>query len=139
MVSYPILIFKLEYYGVRGIANNWFQSFLTNGKQFTSVNDYNSTCQQITHGVPQSSVLGPLLFLLFINDLHLSDNDSKVHHFADDTNPLFSNKSSKKVNNCINHYLALLIRWLRANKISLNATKTETVIFRPKHKSITST
>ena len=139
MVSYPILISKLEYYGVRGIANNWFQSFLSNGKQFTSVNDHNSTYQQITHGVPQSSVLGPLLFLLFINDLHLSDNDSKVHHFADDTNPLFSNKSLKKINSCINHYLALLIQWLRANKISLNATKTETAIFRPKHKRITST
>ena len=58
-VSHPIMISKLEYYGIRGITNNWFQSFLTNRKQFTNVNDYNSTYQQITHGVPQRSVLGP--------------------------------------------------------------------------------
>ena len=76
------MISKLEYYGVRAIGNNWFQSFLTDRKQFTSVNDYNSTHQQITHGVPQGSAPVPLLFLLFINDF----NDSKVHHFADDTN-----------------------------------------------------
>ena len=96
MVSHPILIPKLKYYGVRVIANNWFQSFLTNRKQFTNVNDYNSTYQQITHDVPQGSVLGPLLFILFINDLHLSVMNSKVHHFADHSNLLFSSKSLKK-------------------------------------------
>ena len=88
MVSYPIFISKLEYYGVRGIANNWFQSFLTNRKQFTSVNDYNSTYQQITHCVPQGSVLGILLLILFINDLHLFVND--------DIHLLFTNNSLKK-------------------------------------------
>ena len=96
MVSYPIFISKLEYYGVRGIANNWFQFFLTNRKQFTSVNDYNSTYQQIIHGVPEGSVLGSLLFIFFTNDLHLSVYDRKVHHFANDTNLLFRNKSFKK-------------------------------------------
>ena len=88
MVSYPIFISKLEYYGVRGIANNWFQFFLTNRKQFTSVNDYNSTYQQITHHVPQGSVLGLLLFILFINDLDLFVND--------DIHLLFTNNSLKK-------------------------------------------
>ena len=88
MVSYPIFISKLEYYGVRGIANNWFQFFLTNRKQFTSVNDYNSTYQQITHRVPQGSVLGLLLFILFINDLDLFVND--------DIHLLFTNNSLKK-------------------------------------------
>ena len=88
MVSYPIFISKLEYYGVRGIANNWFQSFLTNRKQFTSVNDYNSTYQQITHRVPQGSVLGILLLILFINDLDLFVND--------DIHLLFTNNSLKK-------------------------------------------
>ena len=96
-ISHPILILKLQYYGVRGISSNWFQSFLTNKKQFTSANDYNSPYQQITHSVPQGSVLGPLLFILFINVLHLSVKDRKVHHFADDTNLLFSNKSLKKI------------------------------------------
>ena len=124
-------------YGVKGIANNWFQSFLTNRKQFTIVNDYNSRYQQITHCVPQGSVLVPLLFILFINELHLSVNDSKVHHVADDTNLLFSNTSLKKINSCINHDLALLIQLLKANKINLNLTKSEIGIFRPKQKSRT--
>ena len=95
-VSPRFLISKLKYYGVRGITINWFQSFLTNRKQFTSVNDYNSTYQQIIHGVPEGSVLGSLLFIFFTNDLHLSVYDRKVHHFADDTNLLFRNKSFKK-------------------------------------------
>ena len=109
-VIHPILVSKLEYYGVRGIANDRFQSFLTNKKQFTNGNDYNSTYQQITHGIPQGFVLGPLLFILCISDLYLSVNNRKVHHFADDTNLLFSSKSFKKMNSCINHDLALLIQ-----------------------------
>ena len=128
MVSYPIFISKLEYYGVRGIANNWFQSFLTNRKQFTSVNDYNSTYQQITHCVPQGSVLGILLLLLFINDLHLFVND--------DIHLLFTNNSLK--NKQLHKPCPYPINTLaEENKICLNATKAETVIFLPKHKSIT--
>ena len=78
-----------------------------------------------------------MLFIVFINDLNLSVNSSKVHHFADDTNLLLINKSLKKINSLINHDLALLVQWLRANKISLNTSKTEIIIFRPKHKIIT--
>lgn len=80
------------------------------------------------------TILGPLLLILFINDLHLPVNDRKVHHFPDDTNLLFSNKSLKKINSSINYKLALLIPWLRANRSSFNATKTEFFIFRPKQK-----
>ena len=93
--------------------------------------------QDITHVVPQGSVLGPLLFILFINDLHTSVKTSNVHHFADDTNLLFINKSLKMINKLINHSLALLVQWLQANKISLNTSKTELVLFRPKGNAIT--
>ena len=113
------------------------RSFLTNRKQYRSINGYDSTPQDITHGVPQGSVLGPLLFILFINDLHTSVKSSKVHHFADDTNLLFINKSLKMINKLINHDLALLVQWLQANKISLNASKTELLLFRPKGNAIT--
>ena len=135
-VNHNILLTKLEHYGIKGNANYWLRSFLTDRKQYTSVTGKDSNSQEITHGVPQGSVLGPLLFIIFINDLNLSVT-SKVNHFADDTNLLLINKSLKKINSLINHDLALLIQWLRANKISLNTSKTEIIIFRPKHKIIT--
>ena len=135
-VNHEILLKKLEHYGIRGIANYWLRSFLTNRKQYTNIKGQNSSPQEITHGVPQGSILGPLLFIIFINDLNLSVRSSKVHHFADDTNLLLIDKSLKKINTLINHDLALLVQWLRANKISLNTSKTEIVIFRPKQKTI---
>ena len=82
------------------------------------------------YGVPQGSVLGPLLFIIFINDLNVSIKSSKVHHFADDTNLLLINKSLKQINKLINHDLALLVQWLRSNKISFNTSKTEILLFR---------
>ena len=111
--------------------------FVHSWKQYTSVTGKNSNSQEITHGVLQGSVLRPLLFIIFINALNLSVTSSKVHYFADDTNLVLKNKSLKKTNSFINHDLALLVQWLRANKISLNTSKTEIVIFRPKHKVIT--
>ena len=130
-----MLLTKLEHYGIKGNTNYWRHSFLTDRKKYTSVTGKDSISQEITHGVPQGSVLGPLLFIIFINDLSLLITSSKVHHFADDTNLLLINKSIKKINSLINH--DLLSTWHRANKISLNTSKTEIVIFRQKHKIIT--
>ena len=90
------------------------------------------------YGVHQGSALGPLLFIIFINDLNVSIKSSKAHHFVDDTNLLLINKSLKQINKLINHDLAPLVQWLRSNKISLNNSKTEILLFRPKEKTITS-
>ena len=87
-------------------------------------------------GVPQGSVLGPLLFLIYINDLHNAIKYSKVHHFADDTNLLVSDMSIKVIQKRINLDLKYLCKWLKANKIALNASKTEVVIFRNINKPI---
>ena len=89
----------------------------------------------ISYGVPQGLVLVLLLFLIYINDLNKAIKYNDVYHFADDTNLLLSDKSLKKINKHINHDLKLLNIWLWANKISLNARKTEIILFRPKSQS----
>ena len=99
---------KLEYYGIKGTTYNWFQSFLCGRMQFTQIKDSESSLKTISHSVPQSSVLGPLLFIIFINDMHNSIEHSKMHHYADDTNLLLTDNSLKKINKYVNHDLSLL-------------------------------
>ena len=85
-------------------------------------------------GVPQGSVLGPLLFLIYINDLHKAIQYCKVHHFADDTNLFHASMSVKNLNKLVNCVMKDLSKWLSANKISLNVEKTELVIFKSPRK-----
>ena len=87
-VDHKILIRKHEHYKVRGTAKDWFYLYLANRKQVVSINNHNSTIQEILAGVPQGSVLGPLLFLIYINDLHNWIKYSRTYPFADDTNIL---------------------------------------------------
>ena len=96
-MDHNILLKKLEYYGVRGLANDWFRSYLTNRQQFVSINGINSKKLPMKYGVPQGSVLGPLLFLVYINDLNKAIIHSITHHFADDTNLLVVGKTFKHV------------------------------------------
>ena len=90
----------------------------------------------VKYGVPQGSVLGPLLFLIFINDLNIAIKNSETFHFADDTCLLNIKDSIKKINKVVNKDLKFLIQWLHANKISLNVAKTEVIIFRRKKKQL---
>ena len=117
-VDHKILLHKLEHYGIRGICNDWLKSYLSDGKQFVSVNGYNSDLMPVDCGVPQGSVLGPLLFLIYINDLHKAIQYCKVHHFADDTNLFHTSKSVKNLNELINRDMKHLNNWLGAYKIS---------------------
>ena len=128
-VDHKILLHKLEYYGIRGICN-----YLSDRKQFVSINGYNSDLMPFDCGVPQGSVLGPLLFLIYINDLHKAIQYCKVHHFADDTNLFHTSKSVKKLNKLVNRDMKHLNNWLSANKISFNEEKTELVIFKSPRK-----
>ena len=96
-VDHQILLAKLNHYGIRGVSNDWFKSYLSNRHQYVSINGYKSGLAAINCGVPQGSVLGPLLFLLYINDLNQAIKSCKVHHFADDTNLLCFSNSVKKL------------------------------------------
>ena len=135
-VDHSILLSKLGHYGIRGVANNWFRSYLSDRKQFVSINDEKSDMAPMNYGVPQGSVLGPLLFLIYINDLHNAIIYSKTCHFADDTAILYANHSLKQLQKHVNIDLKHLCHWLKANKISLNAGKTELMIFRNPHRLI---
>ena len=81
-----MLLVKLNHYDVRGVSNDWFRYYLSNRQPYVSINGYDSGLTKINCGVPQGFVLGPLLFLLYINDLNQAIKFCKVHHFADDTN-----------------------------------------------------
>ena len=132
-VNHSILCDKLNYYGFRGKSNDLIKSYLINRKQFVSINGYDSTKLDITCGVPQGSTLGPLLFLLYINDLQNSLKFAKSSHFADDTCLTYSNKNPKTLEINLNHDLKNLTQWLRANRLSLNVDKTKLLIFKSKY------
>ena len=93
---------KLDHYGITGISNKQFESYLTDRKQSVSINGFNSDISAVIFGVPQGSVLELLLFFIYINEHTLAINHYQAHHFADDTNLLNINKSPKRLNKLIN-------------------------------------
>ena len=97
-INHTILIKKLEYYGIGGIALKWFQNYLTNRKPIVKYNDITSEAMTITTGVPQGSILGPLLFLLYINDIQNCSKLVSTILFADDTNIFHSHSCLKDLN-----------------------------------------
>jgi len=130
-VDHEILMGKLERYGIRGITLRWFKSYLTERKQYTIIDGNESMAQNISHGVPQGSILGPLLFLLFINDLPTITPFFKYILFADDStlSTSFKKCDADTVAISINHELSKIYNWLNANKISVNTDKTKFIIF----------
>ena len=95
-VDHQILLAKLNHYGIRGTSSDWFKCYLHNHNQYVSINGFDSGLITINCGVPQGSVLGPLLFLLlYINNLNQAIKFCKVHHLADDTNLLYLSNSIK--------------------------------------------
>ena len=113
------------------MSNDWVRSYLSNREQFVSNDGINSPLKRIKCGVPQGSILGPLLFLVYINDLSKISNLLYIVMFADDTNVFFTGKNLKELETVMNRELALLYEWLCANKLSLNISKTHYMVFRP--------
>ena len=136
-VNHEILLNKLDHYGIRGTALHWFQSYLSNRKQYVFHNGESSKLQFINCGVPQGSVLGPLLFLLYINDLPNISNILQFYLFADDTNIYYEADTLDNLELTINKELKKLHTWLIVNRLSLNIEKTNFVVFHPFNKPIT--
>ena len=128
-VNHQILLKKLEHYGIRDKALLWFSSYLTDRKQYVHLNGCNSDIKEITCGVPQGSVLGPIHFLLYINDLPNISDKLKFYLFADDTNIYLDDANLKNLEKCMNNELKRLYEWLCINRLSLNISKTNFVIF----------
>ena len=135
-VNHKILLAKLDHLGVSSFSNKWLTSYLSNRSQCVTVNGVVSEYLPVSCGVPQGSILGPLLFSIYINDMHRAFTHSTVFHFADDTNLLYSNRNPKIIKKKMNQDLRSLFEWLCANRLSLNVAKTEFIIFRPPNKSL---
>ncbi len=130
-VNHEILLHKLYNYGVRGVAHEWFRNYLTGRCQFTSMNNVNSGLANTTCGVPQGSVLGPLLFLIYINDIPNAIPNETVKLFADDTNLFIAGNTLSSVSELANKNIKLLCGWFLANKLTLNIDKTRYMVFPP--------
>ena len=127
-VNHDILIQKLEHYGIRGIANDLLKSYLRSRKQFVTLDEIeHSDLFQIKTGVPQNSTLGPLLFLLYINDLVNCTSVTSIL-FADDNCLSFSASCSTKLTDDINTKLNTVYYWMKANKLCINPQKSTALL-----------
>ena len=136
-LDHTILSNKLLYYGIRGTAYNLLRSYLANREQFVELNDTASKTLHIVTGVPQGSILGPLLFLIYINDFPLSSNFFKFIMYADDTT-LYSQFDNAEIANHdiefkINNELSNINDWLKINKLALNIKKYKYMISTKAH------
>ena len=132
-VDHSILLKKLEHYGIKGRCLSWFQSYLSNRKQYIEFKQDNKTgnteLSNIICGVPQGSILGPLLFIIYVNDLCQTSEFLKPIMFADDTNLFCKSKTVKTLFLKANIELKKISEWFQANKLSLNEDKTRFTLF----------
>ena len=133
-VDHDILCKKLELYGVQQRELSWFKSYVSNRKQFCRVNGVDSDIGKIEVGVPQGSCLGPLLFLIYINDLPEAVQGASVTMYADDTSLCHQSHDLTQLNEAINSDLSKLETWLQGNKLSLNVAKTHSMLISTKQK-----
>jgi hypothetical protein len=130
-LDHVILIKKLNLYGFRGKVLSLFHSYLTNRKQYVQFLNHESSSLQINCGVPQGSILGPILFLLYINDIHKCSTLLNIILFADDTTLTLKHKNINELTRLMNTELNKISEWMKANKLSINVTKTFYMLFRP--------
>ena len=122
-------------YGIRGLPLKWFRSYLSDRKQFVAVGSCRSSLKATNIGVPQGSILGPILFLLFVNDLPNSTDFLLPTLFADDTTLSISHHNYNEIVPILNRELDLIHKWTVSNKLSLNVEKTEMILVSNKKKT----
>ena len=128
-LNHNVLIAKLDHLGIRGPALNWFKSYLSERDQMVKYDGVFSEKCKISYGVPQGSILGPILFLLYINDLYCISKDVALIMYADDTNVFVKGTNLIDTCNIMNQELRKLAEWFRTNQLSLNISKTNFMIF----------
>ena len=131
-ISHNILLKKITFYGIRGVANKWFENYLKNRKQYLEIYETQSDLLDINCGIPQGSILGPILFLIYINDIGNS-NKLNLLSFADDTTVYLSGQNYTHLIRDISIELSNIYIWLCANRLSLNVNKTKYMIFNYTH------
>ena len=133
-VNHSILLSKLDVYGIRDIENQWFRSYLNKRKQKVFVNGVESDFLEVNSGVPQGSILGPVLFLVYINDIVNATNYFSIRLFADDTSLTVAGKDLDLLLQRINSELPAIYKWLCSNRLTLNLSKTKYLVFQPRQK-----
>ena len=128
-IDHDILILKSDHYGVRGPPLDWFKNYLNSRFQYVMYNGIKSYQSRVTCGVPQWSILGPLLFLIYVNDLHKVVKNAFLLLFADDSNLFYTGNDMVDITEKINDDLQHITEWLASNKLSLNIKKTNYMIF----------
>ena len=134
-----ILLQKLKYYGIAGIEWRWFQSYLSDRRQLTMYNNCPSDIKRVDFGVPQGGIVSPLLFLVYINDIVNCSNLAECVLYADDTNLYMSSSSISDLFTTANVALAEYKGWFNANKLTLNAGKTQYMVFHRKQRTLPAT
>ena len=139
LVDHGILLKKMSAYGIRGLVNKWFESYLTHRIQMVEITHKNDSTNEITnyisqkqyckHGVPQGSILGPILFLIYVNDLGLHLKQGKPTFFADDTSIFISGHCLNNIQTGIDNTVTQLLEWFENNKLIINTDKTVAVSF----------
>ena len=134
MVDHGILLSKLEHYGVRGLNLDWFESYLCDRQQYVHVNGHNSEKSILKYGVPQGSILGPLLFILYINDFPFISSALRFILYADDANIIITGYTYTEIQTKLDIFLTELLSWVNNNGLKLNIKKTKYMIFSNKAK-----